>query len=242
MPGLLRIPLLLILFLGFFGPETSLGNAFKGGKVYEAGSQRKKLLFTIHADLLAPNPTTRTFVSRYVDGQGKEALTEQATFESFKLQKYTIHQEQLGETYELTVVGRKMRFRNSKLGKTEIQEQERDLPENLVIGPSFVPFLQQHWGELQRGDKVKAQLAVLEREDTYGFEFVKLRETKFDEQSAIVIRMNPTSSMVSAVVRPTYFTVAVDGSRILQIIGRMLPKLKAESRWVNFKGEAVFNY
>jgi hypothetical protein len=240
MSELLRIPLLLVILMGFILPKTTLGNAFKGGTVYEVGSQRKRLLFTIHADLLVPRPTTRTFISKYVDAQGKEAMTERATFENLKLQKYTIQQEQLGETYELTVIGRKIRFLSSKQGKPEIQE--RDLPENLVVGPSFVPFLQQHWHELERGEKVKAQLAALDRKDTYGFEFVKTRETKFGEQNAFVIKMSPTSSMVAAVVRPTYFTVTVDGSRILQIIGRMLPKLRVGSRWVDFEGEAVFNY
>jgi hypothetical protein len=240
MPRLRRPLLALLLSACVLWPCGLPADGFRGGKIFELGSEGKRLLFTMHAELLAPDSKTRTFVSRYVDDRGQEALTERAVFKELKLREYTINQEQLGESYELTVDQGKLHFSATRKGKTETAQVE--LPDNLVIGPSFVPFLREHWGQLQKQETIKARLAVLDRQDTYGFEFVKLRETEFAGKAAVVIRMSPTSTFVSAVVRPTYFTLSPDGSRILEIKGRMLPKLKVGSRWIDFDGEAVFTY
>lgn len=230
----------LAVFCGTLGPCVALGDGFKGGKIFELESQQKKLLFTLQAELLAPDSKTRTFSSRYFDEKGRLAMTERASFKNLKLQSYMVTQEQLGESYELRVERARLLFRVTRAGRTDTSDMA--LPENLVIGPSFVPFLQAHWGTLQRQERVKAQLAVLDRRDTYGFEFKKVRETEFLGQPATVIRMSPVSIIVSAVVRPTYFTVTPDGARILEIRGRMLPKLRVGERWVDFDGDAVFIY
>ena len=236
----MRTPGFILISLGLLFPGTLPASGFRGGTIYESGSQRKKLLFSIHADLLAPNPGTRTFVSSYLDPQGQEVMTEKATFEDLHLQRYVISQKQLGETYELTVDHAKMRFSVTRAGQTEVKE--RSLPENLVVGPSLVPFIQQHWSELQGLHKVQAQLAVLDRKDTYGFEFMKVRELQFEGQAAVLIRMSASSTLIAAVVHPTYLTVVPDGSRILEVKGRMLPKRKVGSRWEDFEGEAYFVY
>ena len=214
--------------------------AFQGGKIYELNSNRKKLLFTLNAKLRSPDKETSIFFSSYLDTEQNEALTEEAVFNKFQLQKYVIHQSQLNETYELDVAENKMTFLIVKNGHTE--KKTRDLPVNLVIGPSFVPFLHQHWSEIQSGKKVLAQLAVLERMDTYSFEFEKLRDAKSGNEEAMLIRMKPSNSFVSAVVRPVYFVVKADGSRIFELKGRMLPKQKVGGHWQDFEGEAVFSY
>ncbi len=225
---------------GLLIPGELLASGFRGGTIYESGSQRKSLLFSIHADLLAPNPSSRTFVSSYLDPQGQEVMNERATFKDLQLQRYVISQKQLGETYELSVDHGKMRFSVTRAGQTEVKE--RSLPENLVVGPSLVPFIQQHWSDLQGLRKVQAQLAVLDRMDTYGFEFMKVRELQFEGRNAVLIRMSASSTLIAAVVHPTYLTVLPDGSRILEVKGRMLPKRRVGSRWEDFEGEAYFVY
>ncbi|MBC7690874.1 MAG: hypothetical protein H7222_03840 [Methylotenera sp.] len=220
-------------------PRVSFSVPFRGGQIYEISSERKILLFTIHAELKEPDAKTRTFVSSYLAADDTEAMSETATYENLKLMKYRVVQKQLNELYELTLADSKLHFSVTRKGKTETSEEK--LPENLLIGPSFVPFFQQHWNELKAG-RLRFRLAVLDRKASYEFDFQRLREIKFEGQEAVLVKMTPTSSMISAFVQPTYLTLSSDGSRIFEIKGRMLPKLKVGSRWKDFEGEAYFTY
>lgn len=220
--------------------ETSGEKQFQGGKIYEINSNKKKLLFTINADLKHPVKEVSVFTSSYVDKNKIEILTEVAVFNQLALQKYIIQQKQINETYELEISLGKMHFSVIKNGK--IDTKTRDLPENLVIGPSFVPFLKQHWSEIQDRKKVKAELAVLDRLDTYSFEFEKIRDSVSADEDAVIVRMKPSSTLIAAFVRPVYFVVKADGSLIIELKGRMLPKIKSGVHWEDFEGEAIFAY
>ncbi len=219
--------------------EKKKAEGLRGGKIYAMNSDYKKPLFTMNAELQTEKGLT-VFNSSYLDNNNVEALTEEAVFEKFQLQKYTVNQKQLGETYSLNITGDSMVFTVTQRG--EVRSKTRKLPPYLIIGPSFVPFMVQHWPKLLKGEKVRAELAVLEQLDYFAFVFEKLRSTSVNGQAAVLIRMRPHNSLVSAIVRPVYFTVKADGSAIIELKGRMLPKNKIGSRFVDFEGEAIFSY
>lgn len=212
---------------------------FRGGKIYELNSGRKNPLFTMNADLKIEKGLT-VFKSSYIDRDNIEVLTEEAIFEKLKLQKYAVSQKQLGESYLLTVTGENMVFEVSKQG--EVKTKTRKTPAKLIIGPFFVPFLRQHWPQLMKGEKIRAELAVPEQMDYFGFVFEKIRDTSVNGLATVLVRMKPHSNLVSSIVRPIYFTVKADGSAIIELKGRMLPKIKINSRFVDFEGEAIFSY
>lgn len=213
---------------------------FRGGKIYELNSEKQNLLFTISAELKKPKKDISIFISSYIDADKNEAMSEEAHFIKFDLQKYIINQKQLNETYELEISEGKMHFFKTKEG--EIEKKTKILPPNLVVGPSFVPFMQTNWVDIQEKKVVEFELAVLDYMTTLSFEFEKLREEKYDGMDAILVRMKAANTMVASVVRPVYFIVKNDGSQIFQIKGRMLPKRKVGLRLEDFEGEAVFTY
>lgn len=213
---------------------------FRGGQIFELDSNKNKLLFTIKADLKKLKKDIVVFISSYIDTDKNEVMTEEAQFQKFDLQKYIIKQHQLNEVYELSIVGDKMHFYKTKAG--EMEEKTKILPPNLIVGPSFVPFLQKNWTDLQDKKIIEAELAVLDYMSTFSFEFEKLRDEKHEGQDVVIVRMKPANTLVSSVVRPVYFIMKNDGSQILEIKGRMLPKRKIGSRWEDFEGEAVFSY
>ncbi len=221
---------------------------FRGGTIYEIGSDRHHILFSLRADLQAPAPSRRVFTSSYFDDHGHMALRETATFENLQLQDYEIQQFQLGEIYRLSARRGKLRY--TTIGKEGTQMREEDLPTNLVIGPSFVPFIQAHWAELKAGKSVDARLAVPERRETVGFTFQFDRDRTVEKDELLgkghpdiaVIRMKPSSLFIAAVVKPVYFVFLDDGSRLLELTGRMLPKLRSGNGWKDFDAEAVFTY
>lgn len=220
--------------------QSSPAAKFRGGKIYELNSDRKKLLFTLKAELFKPKKNINIFKSKYINTEKKEILTEEAHFKKEDLQKYVIDQKQLNEKYVLEVIAEEIKFSVTKNGKTEIRS--RKLPENLVIGPSFVPFLKGHWSDIQSNKIVEANLAALEHMDTFGFQFEKLRDEIIDGKNAVIVRMKPANTLVSSMVRPIYFSVAADGSKIYELKGRMLPKVKVNGRWEDLEAEAVFIY
>lgn len=221
-------------------PIKSKDLRFRGGNIYELNSDKKKLLFTMEADLKKPTQYTTIFSSAYFDTEKNEVMTEEASFDHLNLQKYVIYQKQLNEKYELEILEGKMFFSVTKNG--EVEKKTRDLTANLLIGPSFVPFLQQRWVEIQAYKKVEAALAVVDHMDTFSFQFEKIRDEKLGSKNTVIVRMKPVNTLVSSLVRPVYFVVEPDGSRIIELKGRMLPKRKVNDRWEDFEGEAVFTY
>lgn len=133
-------------------------------------------------------------------------------------------------------------FRGGVIYEMNSEKKTRDLPANLIIGPSFVPFLKQHWVEIQEQKKVGAALAVLDYMDTFSFVFEKMRDSKSEGRDTVIVRMKPYNIFISSFVSPIYFVVKADGSRIMQLKGRMLPKRKIGTHWEDFDGEAVFTY
>lgn len=223
-----------------YGNSNQKKSKFRGGKIYEINTDKKNLLFTISAELKKPKKNISIFISSYIDTEKNEVMSEEAHFLNFSLQKYVINQKQLNEIYELEISDGKMHFFKTKEG--EIQEKTKILPPNLVVGPSFVPFLQANWPDIQNKKVVEFELAVLDYMTTLSFEFEKLRDEKYDGKDAILVRMKAANTLVASVVRPVYFLVKNDGSQIFEIKGRMLPKRKVGLRLEDFEGEAVFTY
>lgn len=223
-----------------YAKSTQKNSKFRGGKIYEINTEKKKLLFTIKAELKKPKKDRSIFVSTYIDTEKNEVMNEEAHFVDLELQKYIIKQKQLNEIYELDISDGKMHFYKTKKG--EIEKKTKILPPNLIIGPSFVPFLQSKWIDIQDKKVIEAELAVLDYMSTFSFEFEKIREEKYKGKDVVIVRMKPGNTLVASVVRPVYFIVKNDGSQILEIKGRMLPKIKVGSRLEDFEGEAVFTY
>lgn len=211
------------------------GASKSGGFIYDLITGKN--LFTIEAEIKPTKEGLMFFSSRYLDSEKKEAMTEEAYYDQMKLQKYTLKQTQLNEVYELKVSDKKITFSVQKNGS--IKAVTKTAPDNLLVGPSFVPFLQMHWKELNSSKKVKANLAIMDYMDTLGFEFEKMPSS---DERGVTVRMRPTNVIISAVVSPIYFLVQNDGAKILELKGPMLVKLKVGSSWEDFDGRAVFTY
>lgn len=236
----LLLPALLLLQLIYSIEFAWADQAAPGGYLFALNSDRKSPLFRIQAELTSPSPAKRLFASTYFDQNNSLALKEEAQFNNLQLETYVIIQKQLDEIYRLEVRQGKLYFSKTAQGKTETQEE--DLPENLVIGPSFVPFLRSHWNELLKGETIKSRLAVLERKETIGFNFSKDSEGSLDGRNVVVIQMKPANFITSLLVKPIYFTFERENRQLIKIVGRMLPKVKDGSNWKDLEAEAVFLY
>ena len=207
--------------------------------VYEIGSERHRVLFeeTIR-ELVIPNG--KQVASIFKDSAGKPVLSEEVTFQAGQLQRYTVHQIQLGETGTVWIEKRKLHFDYEKGGNTS--HATEDLKDNLVIGPTLFDYVTGNWKELSEGETLRIRFAVLERNETIPFQLNKVQDgisPKGDK--AVLIKMTPVFLLARLKVKPISIWVSPDGLHILEVIGRTLPKLKKDGDWQDLDAESVFD-
>jgi hypothetical protein len=105
------------------------------------------------------------------------------------------------------------------------------------------PFLVSHWDSIQRGEKVKCRYIVVPRKETVGFTFVRDPESKPQDSRVLVVKMEPTSPFISALVDPLFFTIEqAPPHRILKYAGRTTPKVDAGGKWKDLDAVTVFDW
>jgi hypothetical protein len=103
-------------------------------------------------------------------------------------------------------------------------------------------FIKANWPELSRGIAVKLRYGVWYRQDTVGFEFVKVSESGEGQEKRVVLKYRPTSFLIAALVDPLEFVMTADGSRILELRGRVAPKIKKGDKYNDLDAEMVYKY
>lgn len=211
-------------------------------KIYELGSARKKLLFTYQQDR-EEAAGLRTLKTIYADANTKETVVDEVS--EFKLEggkarllRFKTVQKQTGSEGACEIRDKKVYFKYTKDGKTK--EASEDLEENFVISPSILGYLQDHWSEIRAGKTIKVRLGVMDRLETVGFEFTKVKEVNVDGEKALVLKMKPSSFFIAALVNPLHWSITEDGAHLLTIEGRTAPKLKSEDGLKDLDAESVY--
>ncbi|HVV71394.1 MAG TPA: hypothetical protein VHI52_07835 [Verrucomicrobiae bacterium] len=115
-------------------------------------------------------------------------------------------------------------------------------PETLV-NDMVGQFLVSHWDQLARGEKVRCRYMVVPRRETVGFTFIKTAESSLNGQPVVTVKMEPTSALLAALVKPLLFTLEKNHPhRVLQYVGRTTPKLKVGSKWTDLDALTVFDW
>jgi hypothetical protein len=120
---------------------------------------------------------------------------------------------------------------------------EEPLRDDTLTDDMIGVFLQSHWEAISNGRAVKCRYLVVSRRQTVGFTFVRISESTFDGLPVVIVKMEATSILVSALVNPLFFTVEKDAPhRTLQYIGRTEPKLHAGTKWTELDAVTVFGW
>jgi len=222
---------------------------FLSGLIYARGADTNNILFRFQRTATRTGDTLnvrRDFT--YPDG--KLAAQERAIYEGNELVFYVLKELQIGAGGSA-----KIRHDRSKPGKGIIEFEytgeagsrakthTEDLPENALIGDMVGPFLVAHWDVLARGDKVKCRYLVVPRRETVGFTFVKDKNTSYQGQGAILVRMEPSSRLLSALVDPLFFTIETNSPhRVWSYSGRTTPKIRSGNKWKDLDATTVFDW
>jgi len=104
-------------------------------------------------------------------------------------------------------------------------------------------FICEHFDKLNHGLKVNCRYIVVSRKETVGLSFTKEGETTYHGKPVILLKLQPTSPLISVLVDPLHFTVEKEPPhRVLQYVGRTTPKINEGGHWKDLDAVTVFEW
>jgi hypothetical protein len=226
----------------YFEPKVLSGN------IYDEAPNLNKLLFTFRRTATRSNATVRV-LREYRTKDGALAAREQVVYEAGRLVSCELDELQTGT--RATVAVRPVPNRNKEprlffeYARTKGDKPKtasEDLPPNLLVTDMLACFITANWEKLMAGTSVPFRLVALERAETVGFKLVKTAESTRSGQPIVRIKMEPTSLIIAALVKPIYFTFEKNGEhRILDYSGRTTPKLARDGKWKDLDALTVYD-
>ncbi len=220
---------------------------FLTGSIYSRDT--KQLLFKFKR--LAERSGSTLKVERdFTYPDGKLAARELVVYEGDALVSYRLGESQIGAGGTATILRvpdspdkGSIQFEYSKeAGSSPIRHTET-LRENTLIADMVGPFLVAHWDALRRGEKVKCRYIVVPRTETVGFTFSREAGEVSAGQNVITVKMEPSSTFVSVLVDPLFFTIEEAlPHRVLQYVGRTTPKIRVGHKWKDLDAVTVFDW
>jgi len=182
----------------------------------------------------------RTVKNTFTSPGGETVATEDVEFEGGQVKMYRQVQNQTKSDGKIEVKGDDLIFTHIKDGKSKSAKEKKT--DNFVVGPSIVSYLQGRWSDVTGGKDISVRMGVVDRRETVGFTFKKVNEIDYKGQKAVVVRMKPTSFVIAALVDPLHFTFAADGSRLLELNGRVIPKREEGGKFKDLDAITVYEY
>ncbi len=226
--------LLVATVIGF----SALALANSQAVLYEQASQRKKELFLYQLEEQAAVGGLH-LKGTYRDLEGQTVFEETAVLKGIEIQKVEIEQKQTAQKAVVEVKDGKIFFSKTTDGKTSVKEEALQAP--FVMSSNFRFFVKSRWAELNGGKKVAIRFGVWDRQETVGFEIFQTGEGKVGSQDSVVLKMKPSSFLIAALVKPVIFKFSKDGSKVLELNGRVPPKRKTGSEFKDLDAEVVYS-
>ena len=171
----------------------------------------------------------------YKDLEG-EILTEEKMHRvDGKLVRYDMSQKQLKQEAWIELKNDKVTFNLKKYRKRNYP-QTVSKPDNFVVGLMLVPTMVKNWDKFEAGKEVEIKLGVWHRQEAITFDLSK--ESSNDKE--LVVKMNPSSMFIRAVVDPIYFHFDKTTKNLTKYRGRATPKEQRGRSYYDFDGLVTY--
>jgi hypothetical protein len=207
--------------------------------VYEMKSNKAKKLYTVSNKTVEKDGSAEA-VTVFKDLQGQPVVEEKAQMKGAQLIKLDLEQKQMGATATVEAKDGKIVFTKTENGKTKTADEK--LKGDFVISSTFQRFVKEKWPNIQKGENLEFRYGSWERMESVGFEIKKVGEEKLDGQDVVILKMKPSSFIISALVDPLIFKFSPDGSHLLAMAGRVAPKQKSGSSWKDLDAEVFYTH
>ena len=224
-------------------PVVATAGTFFTATIHDLKEREKKMFEYVSTFEL--DGTKRIMTNTFTElAGGTTAAVEKTVMQTadgqWRLLSYLQEQRQLGTVGILEVDGNEAKFAFTKDGKTKTSSER--VGDDLVVGPSLLGFLKARWDKILKGETVKARFAVMDRQETVGFEYFKVAEKDVAGRPAIVVKMKPSSFIIAALVDPLLFTFSKDDTTLLELEGRTIVKVKKGEKFADFDGYTTYSY
>ncbi|MGZ5279801.1 MAG: hypothetical protein ACXWC9_07665 [Pseudobdellovibrionaceae bacterium] len=207
--------------------------------LFEQKSNKEKKLYTFQVE--DTNPDAGEFQTTFKDMDGNVVVQEKAVVKGSDIVKFEIDHKQLAQKGLIEVKDGKAYFTKIMAdGKSSTKEEK--LGKTFVVSATFQKFVRDNWEAITGGKEIEFRYGVWDRQETVGFEVFKTGEDKVGEQPVVVLKMKPSNFFISKLVDPIIFKFAADGSKLLEMNGRVPPKRKDGNNWKDLDAEVVYTY
>jgi hypothetical protein len=227
--------------IAFISVFAALSSANYSSELFEQGSSFSKKLYTFELVTTTEGDVLKS-KAQYKALDGSVVVEERATLKAStaELVRLEVDQNQTGAKAVIQVEGNKIYFTKTQDGKEKKSDEKK--ADTLVVSSNFQSFVKSQWPEIMAGKTIGFRYGVWSRLETVGFEVSKVGTEKIGSEEAVVIRMKPSSFIIAALVKPLTFKWASDGSRILQMNGRVPPMQKIGSEFKDLDAEVMYKY
>ena len=215
---------------------------FRTATIYARNSNRKTILFKLNRTTSHAGNELNV-VREFTYPGGKVAAREHVTYDGNNLVTCDLEDLQTNTKGTVKVVrdGDKSKlvfdYTKGTKHKSNTETFAPDTLNNDMIGP----FLLTHWSEIASGQPVKFRYIALARVETVGFEFTKERDSVVNGKPVMIVKMSPSSAIISAFVDPLIFTIdKAAPHRVIEYDGRTPLKIKLGERFKDLDALTVF--
>lgn len=178
----------------------------------------------------------------YKDQAGGDQLHEIATMRGYNLLNYKVDQKQTKQKAEVSVKdGYIYFFLEEDDGKTKKTEKEK-LKDNTIAPITMFNFVKENWTKLSSGEKLDVRMIVWFRMETVGFELFKVGEEVINGEPTLQLRLKPSNFLIAALVKPVDLWYSKSNQRIVQMKGRVTPKILHEGKYKDFDSYVTYTY
>jgi hypothetical protein len=211
------------------------------GVAYEQGSNKSKKLFTYENQSETMPDGTLKITGLFKDISGKVLVQEVSILKGNDVVSYEIDHAQTGRKGKITVSGSEVSFSKTEKNGDQKSDSEK-LKKSLVISSTFVKFVGSQWASIMSGKEVDVRYGVWDRAETVGFTISKTGEEKRGSEVLMKLKMEPTSFVIKALVKPIHFLFSADGTKLVEMNGRVSPKRADGGDFKDLDAEVVYTY
>jgi hypothetical protein len=172
--------------------------------------------------------------------EGQEVIIEKSTLKEDKLVEFTIDQKQIEAKARVAVKDGKVFFEKNEKGKEKKNDEKYKEP--LVISSNFQKYIANQLEDLIKGKTIEFRYVAWTRAETVGFEVFKESEESYNGEEVVVLKMKPSSFIISALVKPLQFKFSKSSKKLLYMKGRVAPMQKVGDIYKDLDAEVVYKY
>ncbi|MFN7904706.1 MAG: hypothetical protein ACK5P5_05935 [Pseudobdellovibrionaceae bacterium] len=234
----------IFIFLGMmaFGHATWALNY--SSEIFEPKTSFQKKLFDLSVTSATSPDGVVTATGTFKNTQtGEVVIEEVAKYKDAEFMETKIEQKQTGEKGQIKVADGKIEFIYiSKDGKEKKNSEKIKSGMKILAPANFIVFIRKNWAELNKDKVIPLRMVVWDRYETVGFDLIYEGPVRRSGQDLIKLKLKPSSFLIAALVNPISMWFSTDGQRMIEMQGRVAPKVKDGDDWKTLDADVKYAY